>query len=788
MRSPLASRWTSRVIRLGIVLSLATASLGLHTPRAAAASSSAPPVSDVAILAAPTLDDADDADAKWIELAPPVRRDHSAIFDPVGDRMLVFGGGQMWALGLGAGGKWSRVNPKGIPPPGGLAVCDPVRRRMLVGSGSSLWSLPLDDELEWSVLRTSGSPPGYHALLCDSAHDRLLAISDQMEVWQLPLAGPLAWTQLAASGAQPAPRTDFSAVYDALRDRVLVYGGYVPLPPPCDQHHTAVNEVWALTLGAGSNWQQLPVSSGPTTGQHTAIYDPVRDRMVIFGGHEWWLDCAFGGPLCNSCVEQPFFRYWREQCWALSLSPGLAWTSIVIGGEPHTRAGHSAIYDPLRDRMVIYGGWYEDCNCAFAHTPSDFSDATALVFGSQQAWLSVAGGAPGEHIYGSRAVFEPSHHSMLVYGGVEGVPYWGGYAVSDRVDYDLTSETPTGQLPGQGPARSGFAMASDPTRNRLLLFGGIDAPYVGLPGSPSNDTWAADLEAGTPWEQLTTTGTPPPPGQDRTAVFDSLTDQMFVYGGVSYQPDRSLWSLQLGNVQAWTEELSTSLFDSYGYPMMVLDPDRHRLIAFGDQGASDVWSLPLDPLGAWARLSPAGSGPSPGTAIEAIFDSRRRRVVVNREWALSLGPHPAWTHLRIRETGPTGGAAVYDPVDDRIVVCTDGAASFWELRFRHGRPISLGPPRGVAGRLQLSEPSPNPTRGSSSFLLDLAEPADISVDVFDTQGRRVAVLASGMLGAGRHSLSWDGSAARGVSAAPGLYFLRARSATGSSVRRLLVLP
>jgi len=241
-------------------------------------------------------------------------------------------------------------------------------------------------------------------------------------------------------------------------------------------------------------------------------------------------------------------------------------------------------------------------------------------------------------------------------------------------------------------------------------------------------------------------------------------------------------------VQAWTEELSTSLFDSHGYPMMVLDPDRHRLIAFGDQGASDVWGLPLDPLGAWARLSPAGSGPSPGTAIEAIFDSRRRRVVVNREWALSLGPHPAWTHLRIRETGPTGGAAVYDPVDDRIVVCTDGAASFWELRFRHGRPISLRPPRGVAGRLQLSEPSPNPTRGSSSFLLDLAEPADISVDVFDTQGRRVAVLASGMLGAGRHSLSWDGSAASGVSAAPGLYFLRARSATGSSVRRLLVLP
>jgi hypothetical protein len=592
---------------------------------------------------------------------------------------------------------------------------------------------------------------------------------------------------LAASGAAPATRTDFTAVYDVRRDRVLVYGGYVPLSPPCDQHFTAVNEVWALTLGAEPSWQQLPVSSGPTTGQHTAIYDPVRDRMVIFGGHDWKLDCASGSFDCNSgCQDEPFFGYEGGHCWALSLSPGLAWESIVTGGEPHARAGHSAIYDPLRDRMVIYGGWYEDCYCYFARTPADFSDATALVFGSQQSWQPVAVGAQPEHIYGSRAAYDPSHHRMIVFGGIASIPYWGSYGISDRARYDLTNET-LGPAPEYGPARSGFAIVSDPTRNRLVLFGGF-LDSGGLP-LPVNDTWVADVEAGTPWDTLTTTGTPPAPGQDRSAVFDSLSDQMIVYGSASYQRDRSLWSLHFGQVPTWAEMLSTSPFDTYGYPTLVMDSDRRQLVAFGDQGDDDVWTLQLDPIGVWTPLSPAGSGPSPGTAIEAIFDSRRRRVVVNREWALSLGPHPAWTQLGVQGTGPTRGAAVYDPVEDRIVVCTDGAAGFWELRFRHGRPISLRPPPGrLAAGLQLMEPSPNPTRGACHFELELAEPGLVSLDVFDTQGRRVATLASRSFSAGRHSLSWDGSVGRGGLAGPGLYFLRAKSATASSVRRLLVLP
>ncbi len=798
MRPLLLIRWAFPVVLWGIgaILLPASSAVAATSIPVAPVPTPTPVAPGGAFLGTPTCLDTSEFDAEWIELAPPVRRDHSAILDPVGDRMLVFGGGQMWGLGLGAGGWWSRVNPEGAPPPGGLAIYDPVRQRMLVGSGASLWSLSLGADAAWKTLPTSGSPPDYLALLYDPVRDRLLAFTAQLEVWQLLLVCPLEWTALPTSAAPAGPRTGFSVIHDKARDQVLVYGGYVHMPPPCDEHLMAVNEVWTLSLAAGSMWQQLSLPSGPSTGQHSAIYDPVRDRMVIFGGHDWILYHCGITPDCNwDCFQEPAFN--EVGCWALSLSPEPTWTKLVTVDEPHDRAGHSAVYDPVRDRMVICGGWYDNY-VDWSNQPTfDFSDATSLVFDADSSWQSVAVGAPPEHISGSRAAYDPSNRRMLVHGGYGNLYRYGQYGIGDRVSYDLKAETVTGGNPYMRPWRLGGSIVLDVGRNHLVLFGGMDKPYVGIPGDLANDTWVADLDFGTPWEELWPTGIPPAARWGHSAVFDPLTDQMFVVGGDPYygqDPDRSLWSLKFGPVPEWTQRFSTSPFGLNGYPTVVLDADCRRLIFIGDLGAGDVWMLPLDPIGVWAHLSTTGTGPNSGTAIEAIFDPHRHRVVVNREWALSLGSAPTWSRLQILGTGPTqpwellSGAAIYDPVGDRLVVCTDGATSFWALRFTPPEPAAVGPSRIPTAALRLSSPSPNPTRGSSRFVLELAEPADVSLDVFDTQGRRVAALASRSFSAGLHSLSWDGSAAGGEPAAAGLYFLRARSVAATSVRRLLLLP
>jgi hypothetical protein len=91
------------------------------------------------------------------------------------------------------------------------------------------------------------------------------------------------------------------------------------------------NDVWALSLEGSPTWTQVTPAGMPPSAQlwHTAIHDPVRDRMVVFG----------------------------SGVWALSLAGSPAWAQLTPAGAPlTTRPSHTAIYDPVRDRMVVFGG------------------------------------------------------------------------------------------------------------------------------------------------------------------------------------------------------------------------------------------------------------------------------------------------------------------------------------------------------------------------------------------------------------------------------------------------
>jgi hypothetical protein len=46
------------------------------------------------------------------------------------------------------------------------------------------------------------------------------------------------------------------------------------------------NDAWALSLAGSPAWSELSPTGSPPSAHHghTAIYDPVRDRMVVFGG------------------------------------------------------------------------------------------------------------------------------------------------------------------------------------------------------------------------------------------------------------------------------------------------------------------------------------------------------------------------------------------------------------------------------------------------------------------------------------------------------------------------
>src|SRR5439155_25260329 len=123
--------------------------------------------------------------------------------------------------------------------------------------------------------------------------------------------GSPAWTEIAPTGPPPSGRYGQTAIYDPVRDRMVVFGG--------SDGSNFFNDVWALSFAGTPAWSQLaPGSPNPRTGryQHTANYDPVRDRMVVFGGYD-------GTSL-------------RNDVWSLSFAGTPAWNPLAPVGTPPT--------------------------------------------------------------------------------------------------------------------------------------------------------------------------------------------------------------------------------------------------------------------------------------------------------------------------------------------------------------------------------------------------------------------------------------------------------------------
>ncbi len=84
---------------------------------------------------------------------------------------------------------------------------------------------------------------------------------------------------------------------------------------------------------------------------------------------------------------------------------------------------------------------------------------------------------------------------------------------------------------------------------------------------------------------------------------------------------------------------------------------------------------------------------------------------------------------------------------------------------------------GLPAEFELSQNYPNPFNGSTLISFALPSASDISLDIFNIMGQRVASLAMGPMIAGRHAIRWD---ADGL--ASGLYFVRLAAGNLSQVR------
>lgn len=74
--------------------------------------------------------------------------------------------------------------------------------------------------------------------------------------------------------------------------------------------------------------------------------------------------------------------------------------------------------------------------------------------------------------------------------------------------------------------------------------------------------------------------------------------------------------------------------------------------------------------------------------------------------------------------------------------------------------------------------------GGVAFMIDTPEPAELTIEVFDVRGRKVASLERGHEPAGRHQVRWNGTSLAGSKVSSGVYFGRLTVATQGSTRVL----
>jgi hypothetical protein len=248
------------------------------------------------------------------------------------------------------------------------------------------------------------------------------------------------WKQVAADG--PSPRVHGCFVYDAKRQRAVLYGGSSGDYP--DERF--LEDTWEWD---GKQWTQA-AEKGPGRRAHCACaWDPARERVVLFGGLDMTSGKEFGD------VWQWDGRQWQA---VESRAPTIAYAPALF-------------FDAAAKSMVLV--------CV---DPESTKMNTSAWNGKEFVEL----GEEGPVALPAAIVALGRKGGALAFAGYDGKEI---VAQTWRLAQEAWSRV---DVPGPSP-RGSVAMAYDAARDRVVLFGGEDKTTT------FDDTWEFDGRA---WKQV----------------------------------------------------------------------------------------------------------------------------------------------------------------------------------------------------------------------------------------------------------------------------------------------
>lgn len=541
------------------------------------------------------------------------------------------------------------------------------------------WALntPTNAQPSWTKLTAqgaAGSPPVVRtcAATYDSTGNRFIiwngwnGSTQYTDVWALSLGDTPAWTRLCTAtscGTAPSVRRASRIVYDPVGNQMIIWGGY---------NGGNLNDTWRLTLGATPAWTNLNPSGPPVArGSYTFAYDPVNRLAWMFGGSAaagdmndtWKYDIAsntwtqvFANGCASPCpvrrdgstmvydslnrrmivfagYDTAVTTFLKDFAILSNLDTTPVWSSPAPASEvPEPRYYHSSVYDEANQRMITFSGY----DGTVKTLNKDISALYLPSGGATPYWRGISAGNVWNPRDQMATYYDSDNKYAYSFGGFGNGPIPGandsGVHISETHRLEVSpnrgarwrnvSPQNQGSTAGTPLAREAASYATDTTRKRLVVFGGLHGDFV------TSDLWAAEMKedgSNPVWAQLcspTSCGTAPPARWGGVAVYDANSDRLVIFGG------------------------RTS----------------------GSVNYNDVWSLPLNtPNPTWTQLAPSGTAPAARWSGAAAYDALNNRMIIfggqtnpdasatryNDVWSLSLGASPAWTQLTPSGTAPS---------------------------------------------------------------------------------------------------------------------------------------
>ncbi|NOX37785.1 MAG: T9SS type A sorting domain-containing protein [Calditrichaeota bacterium] len=545
-------------------------------------------------------------------------------------------------------------------------------------------------------------------------------------------------------------------------DGRLFLGGETGTPP---SHSKFV----AYSDDDGASWNNLNTGIGGTSGQNFAFAGDSSQYRVYFGtgfstsrgeSGSWKI-------LGVSGIE----THPNDGCVAVDpVNPAIVYLTTDMGIGVSLDSGYTTfeINEGVTAVMVNDLEMDDTHSTGWVASKSGIRKVTAYGTSSEdwELFYPMQDGSP----YFSIAT-DPSHPDTVYAGNVRLYRSFDGGTSWDRV---FTTEDPTFNFDWRSRIA---AVTVNPDNPRFVILG-VNSESAGVTGGIF-----VSSDYGTSWQRI-------PTGVYNPEVLDILAvpvdgDSTVYYIGCEYVNDGTTSSYGVKTVtyspstgtfafqnDMWGE--SGSLITNFGCHGLAVDSlgtvfacgvnSNHEPRVYLKEKDSTYWQmLPVNglPPQGWATALTIGESPA---GSKALFVAVEHQIYYlekgSSEWTLAVD-YPVGTQINVLYW------------DELMVGTSTGLISYqWESPTRTDRPNAPGVPSGF----RLYQNFPNPFNPATVFRFDLPEKAQVTLEIFDVHGKRVATVIQSTLNAGTHHIRWQSPLPSGV------YFYRL-VATVSNPRR-----